>query len=113
MSELNPCPWVLGHDKLGWYIGFGDSEQWAVLPQRYSFDDAVAELKMLVEDGCQDINTRPDLKAELVEAIRKTKGIVLDDNGRSELDDIAGLPTEFIRVEDAIRAINTIMGDTE
>jgi len=55
----------------------------------------------------------PDLKAELVEAIRETKGIVLDDNGRSELDDIAGLPTEFIRVEDAIRAINTIMGDTE
>jgi len=106
MSELNPCPWVLGHDKLGWHIGFGESEQWAVLPQRYSFDDAVAELKMLVEDGCQDINARQDLKAELVEAIEKLDGFTTTEDYETVSSDT---PT-LLRKSDVI---NTIMGDTE
>lgn len=115
MSELKPCPFCGGEAELK-HQGNNYTKKRAVYIECKTFGcfglQRVGVIRNTMEWAEDQVikkwNTRPDLKAELVEAIISMK--------EKHLEHIYTDGCELCYtngINDAIAAINTIMGDTE
>jgi len=107
MSELKKCPFCGG----GAYYDFGFFGRKEITKHYVECScgcDTRGPLKDTKEEAIEVWNTRPDPKAELVEAIRNwRKHADFDDHEMRHV-------TLLDKVDSALEsAINTIMGDTE